>query len=148
MTNQPNSLPEGPGIAISFLYYFSTTTMIVAFFYSQSLDTSMFSPLPYRYGMVFGVVTGAIGAYLNRSKTISTSFKKSRAKQEFSNKLQEALVEMGFEPKSEEEDYTIYGKSSLKSFFAGKIFVQIDKKSAAIAGRATDLKKLSKKLDI
>ncbi len=122
--------------------------MIVAFFCSQSLGTGMFSPLPYRYGMIVGVLTGTIGAYLNRSKTISTSFKKSRAKQEFSEKLQRALVEMGFEVKSQEEDYAIYGKSSLASLFAGKIFIQIDKKEATILGRATDLKKLSKKLDV
>ncbi len=122
--------------------------MIVAFFCSQSLGTGMLSPLPYRYGMICGVLTGTIGAYLNRSKTISTSLKTSRAKQEFSKKLQQTLVEMGFEEKYREEDYTIYGKSSLSSFFTGKVFAQIDKKEATIIGRATDLKKLSKKLEI
>ncbi|NES73244.1 MAG: hypothetical protein F6K24_52675 [Okeania sp. SIO2D1] len=106
---------------------------------------SMLSPYPYRYGMLIGLLAGFLGGYLNRTRTISTSF---RNKKDFRVKVNTVLQEIGFEEHSQEDGYLIYEKAGWKKVFSGRIFVQIQKKSASISGRAVNLQKLGEKLEL
>lgn len=107
----------------------------------------MLSPYPYRYGLIVGLLAGLLGGYFNHTQTVSQSFKSRRDIQTFTERLQNALQEMGFEEKGKEEDYTVYEKSRLQTFFSGKMLVQMNRKGASVSGRAINMRKLKEKLD-
>ncbi|MGK7873854.1 MAG: hypothetical protein AB4426_11240 [Xenococcaceae cyanobacterium] len=133
-------MPQGPGFLVTFLYYFSSTTLIVMFVTSKGMGMSLETGLPYQFGILFGLVAGLLGANFNRSATISASFQNKKA---FTKNLNEVLSEMGFEEKSQLEEFTVYEKSPLRTLFSGKVFVKIDQNSATIIGRSSNIKRLS-----
>ncbi len=128
-----------PGFWLTFLYYFSVTNLIVILVVSQGMGINFNDRILYQIAIFLGLIAGLIGAKFNRSVTISASFAN---KKKFSKILNETLSQMGFEPKSQLENFTVYEKSSWKSLFTGKIFVQIEAKSATIIGRSNIIKKL------
>jgi hypothetical protein len=132
-------MPQGPNFLVTFLYYFASTTLIVLAIASQGMEMSLQAKLPYQLGTSLGLVVGLIGAYFNRSATISASFQNAKA---FTQQLDEALAQIGFEKKTQLDDFTVYSKSALSTLFSGKIFVKIDKSSATIVGRASNIKRL------
>ncbi len=105
----------------------------------MSLETG----LPYQFGILFGLVAGLLGAYFNRSATISVSF---RNKKTFIKTLDQALSEMGFEKKSQLEEFAVYEKSAIRTLFSGKVLVQIDQNSATIIGRSSNIRRLSQRI--
>lgn len=133
-------MPQGPGFLVTFLYYFSSTTLIVIFVTSKGIGMSLETGLPYQFGILFGLVAGLLGAYFNRSATISVSF---RNKKTFIKTLEQALSEMGFQKKSQLEEFAVYQKSAISTLFSGKVLVQIDQNSATIIGRSSNIKRLS-----
>ena len=136
-------MPQGPGFLVTFLYYFSSTTLIVIFVTSKGIGMSLETGLPYQFGILFGLVAGLLGAYFNRSATISVSF---RNKKTFIKTLDQALSEMGFEKKSQLEEFAVYEKSAIRTLFSGKVLVQIDQNSATIIGRSSNIKRLSQRI--
>ncbi|NES87310.1 MAG: hypothetical protein F6K10_41675 [Moorea sp. SIO2B7] len=134
---------QGPRFLVTFLYYFSCTTVIVVVIASQIMGLSLEAKLPYQFGILFGLVAGLLGANFNRSVTISTSF---RNKKVFTKTLNEALYEMGFEESTQVDEFTVYQKSALRTLFSGKVFVQIDNNSATIISRSSIIKRLSQKI--
>ncbi len=136
-------MPQGPGFLVTFLYYFSSTTLIVMFVTSKGIGMSLETGLPYQFGILFGLVAGLLGAYFNRSATISVSF---RNKKTFIKTLEQALSEMGFQKKSQLEEFAVYEKSAIRTLFSGKVLVQIDQNSATIIGRSSNIKRLSQRI--
>ena len=134
---------QGPGFLVTFLYYFSSTTVIVMFVTSKGVGMSLETGLPYQFGILFGLVAGLLGAYFNRSATISVSF---RNKKTFIKTLDQVLSEMGFEKKSQLEEFAVYQKSAIRTLFSGKVLVQIDQNSATIIGRSSNIKRLSQRI--
>ena len=101
--------------------------------------------LPYQIGMLLGLVSGLLGAIFNRSATFSTSLADPTA---FTQRLDEALSEMGFEKKTQLEEFTVYEKSALKTLFSGKVLVKIDQDSATIISRSSNIRYLKKIMSI
>ncbi len=134
----------GPGLWSTFCYYFTGMTLITAVVSSNALGLSLATGTPYRLGIVLGLFAGLIGAYFNRTTTLSLEFKNKKA---FTATLNEALAEMGFEQQSELDDFVIYQRSALSHLFSGKVLVQIDKNSANISGRSANIERLRQKLE-
>ena len=133
---------QGPGFFTTFIYYFSSTTLIVVLVTSQGMNLSLETHLPYQFGVLFGLAAGLLGATFNRSATLSASFRNQPA---FLNTLDTVLGDLGYQ-QSQDEDGIVYEKSPLQTLFSGRIWVQLDKHSATITGRAKNLQRLSRLL--
>ncbi|AOY80706.1 hypothetical protein BJP36_13045 [Moorena producens JHB] len=133
----------GPGLLITFLYYFTCTTLITTVFSSQVLRLSLVTGMPYSVGIIFGLIGGLLGTYFNRTVTVSLEF---RSKKVFTAALNDALTEMGFEETSKLDDFVVYQRQALSNLFSGKVFVQIGKGTAIIASRYRNIKRISRKL--
>lgn len=133
----------GPGFWATFYYYFTGMTLIVALLASQFLGLSLTQPLPYRYGITLGLVAGLIGAYFNRSVTLSLEFKN---KKDFTKTLNTTLADMGFETKSEINNFVVYQRPMVRNLFSGKVFVQIENGIATIISRASTIRRLRQRL--
>ncbi|EGJ30046.1 MULTISPECIES: hypothetical protein [Moorena] len=133
----------GPGLLITFLYYFTCTTLITTVFSSQVLRLSLVTGMPYSVGIIFGLIGGLLGTYFNRTVTVSLEF---RSKKVFTAALNDALTEMGFEETSKLDDFVVYQRPALSNLFSGKVFVQIGKGKATIASRSRNIKRISSKL--
>jgi hypothetical protein len=135
---------QGPNFWVSFLYYFAGTTLIVLLVASQGMGMNLDMALPYQMGTFCGLIAGIIGAYFNRSVTISVTFPNSKT---LIRELDKALAQIGFEQKTQLDDYTIYSQSvALRTVFSGKIFVKIENNSAQISGRSRHIKRLKEAL--
>ncbi|NJK47296.1 hypothetical protein HC931_02980 [Candidatus Gracilibacteria bacterium] len=131
---------QGPNFWVVFLYYFSGTTLIVLFVASQGMGMSLDMALPYQMGTLCGLISGIIGAYFNRSVIISLTFPNPKT---LVLELDKALAQIGFEQKTQLDDYTIYSQSNtLRTVFSGKIFVKIENNCAQISGRSRYVKRL------
>ncbi len=133
----------GPGLLITFLYYFTCTTLITTVFSSQVLRLSLVTGMPYSVGVIFGLIGGLLGTYFNRTVTVSLEF---NSKKVFTAALQDALTEMGFEETSKLDDFVVYQRPALSNIFSGKVFVQIGKGKAIIASRSRNIKRIKCKL--
>ena len=80
-----------------------------------------------------------MGAAFNRSVTLTAKYKKSRV---FENSIEEVLTDLGFVATSDLEGYTVYQIPNIKSLFVGKVFVEINKRSATIICRSSLAKEL------
>lgn len=135
-----------PGFWLTFLYYFAVTNLIVAITVSQGMGLSWQDKSIYQLGVLLGLIAGLLGAKFNRNITINKAFKNDKT---LIKTLNKSLAEMGFQAKSELDDFTVYQKSKISSIFAGKLFVKIDKnlKCVTIVGRASIIEKLNQILD-
>lgn len=133
----------GPDFWPTFLYYFVGTTLIVALVTSQGLGLELGTRVPLQVGMLIGLVAGLAGAYWNRSIEVCVTF---RDRAVFIETLERSLAEMGFEAKSELDEFVVYEKSALSTLFAGRIFLRVEKNRATIAGRASNVRRLQQQL--
>jgi hypothetical protein len=133
----------GPGFTATFLYYFATTGVIFTLVAMQSMGLSPTSGLPQQLGIAGGLVAGLIGAYFNRSMTIAVPLSNQKKKLA---PLETALRTMGYQQVSEEDTVRVYERSNLSKWLSGKIYVQIEKDQATIAGRAVHIRRLQKEL--
>ncbi|MBL1173868.1 hypothetical protein [Pantanalinema sp. GBBB05] len=132
----------GPGYVPTFLYYFVVTTFIVVFIVQQGGEELQIAN-PFQIGMFFGLTAGFLGARFNSSQTISLPVKNKGA---FQKQLLQALNSWGYQETSELNGFTVYQRAGLSQFFSGKIFVQLDKNTATIAGRASKMRSLQQQL--
>lgn len=133
--------PSTPGATLTFLYYFSMTTLIVLLIMSQGMGVSLNSQIPYQIGISLGLVTGLIGTYFNRSVTLTLNTKQPKT---LIRQVEQSLAELGFQKTSQVEDYVIYRKSGLSSLFSGKIFLKPTKNSLICIGRSRNIKSLER----
>lgn len=137
----------GPGLVPTFLYYFVGTTAIVAFVLTRGLDNAAAIGNPYQIGIVVGALLGGLGAYFNSHNQIELPVKNRGA---FLKQLNEALTAMGYqetEADDADQGVKIYQRPFPSGAFSGKLFVQIEGSQAAIAGRASSLRQLRKRLN-
>ncbi|ELS04715.1 hypothetical protein Xen7305DRAFT_00044510 [Xenococcus sp. PCC 7305] len=133
---------EPPGIFITFLYYFACTNVIIFLIaFTQSSRIGVDESVLYELGLVVGLLTGILGAKFNRSVTITATYKKSK---NFEKTIGKVINDLGFTPNSQLEGFTVYQIPSLKSLFVGKLFVQVEKRSATIICRASLAKQIRK----
>ncbi len=134
----------GPGLWTTFLYYFVMTTLIGSVTASQALETSPTSPIAVQIGTVLGGLAGILGTYFNRSLTWELPIQGQKS---FWNRLEQILAELNVErlPESEEEEEAnvrIYRRSGRGSWFAGRLYVQVEGEQAQFLGRASLIRKL------
>ena len=133
---------EPPGIFITFLYYFACTNVIIFLIaFTQSSRIGVDESVLYELGLVVGLLTGVLGAKFNRSVTITAAYRKSK---DFEKTIEKVIKDLGFSPDSQLEEFTVYQIPSIKSLFVGKLFLQVEKRSATIICRASLAKQLKK----
>ncbi|MBW4552683.1 MAG: hypothetical protein KME35_16470 [Aphanocapsa sp. GSE-SYN-MK-11-07L] len=137
----------------TFLYYFTGATLIAALSSAQAFNLELATGEPFRFGIIPGLLAGLAGAYFNR--TVSLAIPCGTAKpnavanpKAFKTQLNQALSDLGYTPKSElEGGYQVYQRSALRHWLSGSILVQVAEGTATIFGRASNIKRLQKKLE-
>lgn len=141
----------GPGLWITFAYYFLGTTAIAALLGSRLLpgETSGSALL---LAVPVGAVAGLLGAAFNRTERLSVTVRDPAA---FRRDLDRALAELGFEadptiafdPESEFAGFSAYRRSQLGRWLSGMVLVRTDGTEATLASRASVLRRLERRLD-
>jgi hypothetical protein len=146
-TMDDNSPQFGPGFLPTFLYYFTASLLITALVSSQLLHLSMRTGIPLQLGVIVGLASGLLGGLLNRTTLVTLPIK-NRAT--FTTQIHQVLTEMGYHPVAlgEEADpnFLIYERSLLGRFFSGRVYVELQKKQAIIASRASVTQRVAKAL--
>lgn len=131
----------GPGIAATFLYYFTSTAVVITFVASRSLGLGVDTGLPQQVGALGGLLVGILGTYFNRTISFTVPF---QSQKKFFNQLESTLTQLGYQQISEEEGICTYQRSNFSKWFSGRIFVQLDDQQATIASRAITIRNLKK----
>ncbi|MEM8544491.1 MAG: hypothetical protein AAGF66_10960 [Cyanobacteria bacterium P01_H01_bin.119] len=138
----------GPGFFLTFLYYFSGSTLLASLMAAQSLQIPYGTGIPMQMGAAIGLFGGTIGGYFNRSATLEVPFNGKR--KTFLERLNPILDEMGYRRADTVEDETgeiwVYQRSLLRQMFSGKIYVQLQANAATITSRAVHLRGLRRQL--
>ncbi|MDX2232323.1 MAG: hypothetical protein NW220_22000 [Leptolyngbyaceae cyanobacterium bins.349] len=140
-------MQSGPGFVPTFLYYFVSTTLIVAFVVSQGLTNAeslatWASPL--QIGLLFGLLGGSLGAYFNRYEAIELPLKNRGSDLK---RLNQSLEKLGYIESREIDQVTVYERPFPSSIFAGKLLISINQQTVTISGRASRLNALSKLIE-
>ncbi|KAI9130999.1 hypothetical protein [Acaryochloris sp. CCMEE 5410] len=156
MAQKEDTQLTGPGIGLTFLYYFSMTVIIVMFIGSRSDAFTFASPELRQYGTLAGLVAGIIGTIVNRNVTMAITFEN---RNRFQTRLNQKLAEIGFEPEELEDEitdntadpepegeYLSYFRSGLAGQFAGGVYVLLSARSATISSRAINIRRIRKLL--
>jgi hypothetical protein len=143
MSDDKPAMEFGPGIAATFLYYFTSTAVVLTFIASQSAGISINSGIPQQVGALGGLLAGVLGTYLNRTVSFSVPVENPK---KFLKELEATLTQLGYEQIAEEE-VRIYQRSSFSKWFSGRIFVHFADQQATIASRAITIRSLRKLLD-
>ncbi|MCU0527618.1 MAG: hypothetical protein MUF72_22700 [Elainella sp. Prado103] len=140
----------GPGVAVTFLYYFSSTAVVLAFVVSQALDIGISTGIPQQFGAIGGLVAGILGTYFNRTVRFELPIK---SEQQFFNRLEPVLDNLGYQQVEDAEDDSekvpglrVYERTALSKWFSGRIFVQVEGQQATIASRAVVIRTLKQVL--
>ncbi|MEM8641994.1 MAG: hypothetical protein AAGG51_24750 [Cyanobacteria bacterium P01_G01_bin.54] len=137
-------MPQGPGLLLTFLYYFSTATLIADLVLAQQLQMGLNDRSTLQLSLFVGIMTGLLGLYMNRSRTLNFTVGSQRR---FASRLEAALEEMGFDNKENAEGYSIYSHRGWQRWFAGKILVKIERQAVTITSRADNIRQLAPKVD-
>lgn len=133
-------MPKGPGLLLTFAYYFSTATLLADLVLAQQLHFGVNSRVTLQLSLIVGIVTGLIGLYMNRSQTLQFTIGNQKR---FKNHLESTLDQLGFDTKTDEEGYQIYTNSGWQRWFAGKILVKVERQSVEIVSRASNIRQLA-----
>jgi hypothetical protein len=137
-------MQSGPGVIPTFLYYFTSTTLIVVFVISRGLDpTEQFaiSNNPFPIGIVLGVVAGGLGAYFNRYESVEVPIKNRGADLKL---LTETLATLGYTEAEKIDPVTVYERPFPRNIFAGKLLIRINENSVEVSGRANRIRAFRK----
>jgi len=134
----------GPGIAATFLYYFTSTAVIFTIVTAQTVGGGL-DGFPKQVGLLGGIVGGLVGTYFNRTTSFSLSQVEGKVTRK---KLIKLLENMGYAPTEEDEEdqVTVYERTGVSRFLSGKIFVQTLDKDTLVASRAIHLRALKRLL--
>lgn len=133
----------GPGLIATFLYYFSSTAVVLAFVVSQSSGLSVATGIPQQIGALGGLLAGGLGTYFNRTLSFSIPVESSK---KFLNQLESTLASMGYQKIADEEGVQIYQRADFSRWFSGRIFIELADQQATIASRAITIRRLKQVL--
>jgi hypothetical protein len=144
--DSPDNKPTqfGPGFWPTFLYYFGSTALVFSLVTAKALGLSVGSSFPQQMGLMGGLVAGLIGGYFNRTVTLSVPIKNRKS---FTKKLNEILSQNGYQQKDEVDGVLVYERSNLRKFLSGRVFVQFQDDTVAIASRSVQIKSLKKQIE-
>ncbi|NEP15561.1 MAG: hypothetical protein F6J97_01515 [Leptolyngbya sp. SIO4C1] len=141
------SEPQGPGIALTFLYYFAGTSLVGALLANQLLRVGFETGIPNQLGTVLGLVGGLVGTYFNRTRTLQRSI---RGKKAFLNQLNPVLSDLGYtlveEAAEAAELQLTYRRDGLSALLSGSVYVALSNQVATITSRAVHIRSLEKRL--
>lgn len=132
----------GPGAIATFLYYFATTTLIMTILSLQFGLAQEFG-VPLIVNPIIGLVGGTLGAYFNRSVTISMPFKNRKT---FQRELDSILAEMGYSCDRELDDWLVYHRPTLRQLFSGRIYIKLEDGLAMLSSRSVHIQTLLRRL--
>lgn len=149
MSSSPNetpTLPQGPGFGLTFLYYFVGTALVTALLATQTLGVGLETGVPNRFGLVFGVIGGLVGASLNRSSTLTLTCPSQKT---FKQQLTNILAEMGYSemPDARTDGILVFQRSALRQAFSGRVYVLMEGKQAHLSSRTSHLRRLRQQLE-
>jgi hypothetical protein len=133
--------PELPGISLTFLYYFSTTALVVLLALAQGLGLGFEKAIAYQTSSAIALLVGIVGTVRNRGITRQFSVKN---RSDCEPILTQALNEMGFAEQEPWQDHIAY--YPIRGWGKGKIFVKWEKRSLTLIGRAHLLRRLQSRL--
>jgi hypothetical protein len=137
-------LPQGPGIAFTFIYYFSGAALITALFAAQSLGVGFATGLPGQVGLLGGLVGGSLGVLFNRTRTLEIPVTSPK---QMAGKLASTLEAMGYtQTDTLENGIEVYQQGSFRRFFTGAILVQRRSQAWFLVSRAANIRTLKKRL--
>lgn len=131
----------GPGIAATFLYYFTSTAVVITFVASRAIGLGIDTGVPQQVGALGGLLAGILGTYFNRTTSFIVPV---QSQKKFWNELESTLSQLGYQQVAEEEGIRTYQRSSFSKWFSGRIFVQLEQQQATIASRAITIRQLKK----
>lgn len=142
----------GPSGWFTFLYYFSTTILVVTVIGSRGLHLPWAAAQLYQYGLLLGTVAGLLGVIFNRTTQCQLSFRK---KATYQRQVDQLLTTLGYEQDTaamerQPDDgpgFVIYHKTGLAGLFAGRVFLLWQQKSVQIISRAANIRQLRRQLE-
>jgi hypothetical protein len=136
--------PEGPGIGLTFLYYFAGSAAIGTLLASQILHIGLGTGIPNQLGVLVGLLGGGVGTYFNRTLSLEVPM---RGRKALLNRLNPILADMGYILAEDSEDGLTYQRSQLRGLFSGKIYVYWQERTATLISRAVHIRALKKRLN-
>ncbi|OKH45946.1 hypothetical protein NIES30_18630 [Phormidium tenue NIES-30] len=139
-------MPSGPGFGLTFLYYFSGTALVTALLAVKSLGLGLDTGLPNLYGALFGTVGGFMGAFVNRSTTLTLPV---NSRKTFKRELDAALAEMGYTEDGEPslDGVLVYRRPFVRQLLSGRVYVLLGEKQAQISSRVIHMSGIKKRLE-
>lgn len=132
-------MQAGPSFLSTFIYYFSTTAIVLTVVASRATGLQIATGIPQQIGALGGVLAGLVGVYFNRSVAIVVPFSQEK---QFLAELEAALTAMGYQIQAEGEGVRVYTRSGISKWLSGRVFVKIEGKAATIATRAVQMRKI------
>jgi hypothetical protein len=138
---------SGPGFIPTFLYYFVSTTLIVALVVDQGTVGGLPDALgnPFQVGILFGLLAGSLGGYFNGYEELELPINNRGG---FTQRLTATLEQMGYEKTQTIDEVMVYQRSGAGQFFAGKVFVQLEGNAATISARGSKIRQMKRALAV
>lgn len=142
-SSETSELPTGPGIAFTFIYYFSGAALITSLFTAKTLGVGFSSGITGEFALIGGSLTGLVAVFFNRTKTLEIPF---TSRKTFLRQVETTLADMGYTLTETVDGISQYQRSPFQRWFSGDIYVQIRERSAALVSRAANVRALKKRL--
>ena len=136
----------GPGAVPTFLYYFTSATLLTSFVALKGLNLSFATGGPQQLGLLGGLLAGGIGAYFNRTVAIALAAPESGQAR---TGVEAVLADMGYHLSETVDDdgmvVQVYERSALRQLLSGRIYLQ-RQDQCIVAGRAGQLRQLQRRM--
>lgn len=144
-TQSEATLPQGPGLALTFLYYFSGTALVTTLLAVKTLGVGLDTGIPNQFGLLFGAIGGTLGTIFNRSLTLELPY---TSRKRFKANLDQALETMGYTEVSAAgtDHISVYTRSAIRQLFSGRVYVLFGENQATISSRAMHVRRLQRRL--
>ena len=142
-SSENSTLPSGPGVAFTFIYYFSGASLITALFAAKTLGVGFNTGLPGQLALLIGGISGLVGVFYNCTKTLEIPFSSHKA---LNRQLDEILADMGYTLADTVDGISVYQRSRLGRLFSGDIYLQRQEQFVVLVSRAVNIRTLQKRL--
>lgn len=136
----------GPGATSTFLYYFSTTSLVVSIAASRALHVGWGTSAPQQIGLLGGLLAGGLGAYFNRTTSFTIPLKTKGDRGAFLSRLVDTMSQLGYQQKEQDGELYVYERQNLGKYLSGKVFVMLEAEQATIASRAIQVRQVQSAL--